>query len=937
MLRRTAPLLACLMSAVLLETPAADKTKSITFQPAADVFVRQGKSVSVGDRLLALSSDGNYVALAKFDTSLLKLVGPYDLHGMSLRLSVQFVRRRSQGAQKGALLAVHRMLRPWPEEAAAWPDAPSLRAGADYETNPWLTAELPKTLKVGDEIVVSGFERLGGKAKVLAAFERGVALRLIPRRGDAIVQVNVHSREARKPGPALVLKIKPEHEQLALRPPTRIIPGQYVVARDGHFYLAGKRIKFWGINLQAGAFKTYEAVDNIARRVRNMGFNAVRVWPTSDCFYTAESARQKRFYPSRRGDGSPTDVYDYMIYRLKQEGLFVHNTALGYVSSTLREHWPGLSVRYKQKGRGYDPFHYNGIPMFRYVDDAYLQMSVEHIRNYLGHRNPYTGKRYAEEETFATWELTNENHFVDSMLRGPKYAKLPRYFKAALQARWTEWLKGKYGTTEALRAAWGELGGQESLDRGIEPGPCYEDASKFPEQRGRDFVEFVTHRCIECSRRLEAVARAQAPAGVGINIAPIAHNTHADLNLHAHYAHAQGDFVSVANYQTRYTKDKTAPHYPWRPLVAELPSFYNFNYGAVAGKPFVVYESSFFRPRPYRAEFAPVMAALAAGLDWDAVYFYTLGQPWAIAPLPCGDLDFCKRPLAIPYGTSHDAYCTGFHHGNDEVFMATLALAGRAFLSDTIKPCANPLTVTYGRPALFDPAMRAYHPRGEVLYNGKSRQVERLYVRFFPSSIRSRLRLAFDPRSSVAVAVAGELAPMDDRSAVRASESILWDRPRQRLVIDTPNVKLVTGFFKDGHEFRDGVTVEGLSREFATFGLAALDGKPIAESRDILLALVSKSANTGYAFDPSKMGSGPVGHIMGIVDRGRWPIVVERVAARVHLPLSRAERKAQGAAPARVVTRYNFALYPYAEGRSGSVIAITEDEPLFLARIRRHD
>ncbi len=899
------------------------------FRPSDDLFVRAGKAAYVNEPLLAMSSDGEYVAVLRFDTSLLRLVGEYNLLSARLKLGGQYVRRARRPGRAGALLAAHRVLKPWSERRHPWTRSLRLEPGVDYEKEPWVTVESPPNLKVGDTILTSAFPRRGSAAEMLAAFRRGIVLRLIPRQGDSIIQVNVHSRESRKTRPALVLRIRPRRAQLSLRPPTRILPGRYVTAKNGCFYLAGRRIRFWGINIQAGAFPSYEAIDHVARRLRNMGFNAVRVWPTTGAFYTPESAARKQFRRAVKGDGSPLDLYDYMIFRLKQEGLFIHNTALGYISSIMREHWPGLRVRYKRKRRGFDNFHYNVIPIYRYINDAYLEMSAAHARNYLNHRNPYTGKRYAEEEAFATWELTNENHFVDTMLRGEKYAKLPDYFKADLRARWNEWLRAKYKTTAALRRAWGGLQPGESLERGgVSVGPHYEDAGKLPAARGRDFVQFVTERFVQCSRYLEKTARSQAPAGVGIRVAPIAYNTHADFSLHAHYAASQGDFMARATYQTRYTKDRSKPHYPWRPIVCERPYFYNFNYAAVAGKPFLVYEASFFRPRPHRAEYAPVLAALAAGQDWDAVYFYTFGQPWAIAPPPCSDLDFCSRPLTMPYNASHDGYCAGFHHGNDEIFMASLALAGRAFLSGSLQPCPREAVVTYGRRALFDPAMRSYHPRGKVRVlsdHGQARwkDLPQLYMGFFWTSIRSRLRLAFDPRSSAAVTVRGPLALKDDLEAVQASESIRWDPPRGRLVMDSPQAKLVVGFIRDGQTFRGGVRVTNVTRDFAMFGLAALDGKPLRESGDMLLALVSTSANTGYAFDPTKIGSGPVGHVLGIVDRGRWPVAVQRVGAEVHLP-------ARG-----TITRYNFALYPYAAGRFDRVLTFTEDEPLFLARIRR--
>ena len=148
------------------------------------------------------------------------------------------------------------------------------------------------------------------------------------------------------------------------------------------------------------------------------------------------------------------------------------------------------------------------------------------------------------------------------------------------------------------------------------------------------------------------------------------------------------------------------------------------------------------------------------------------------------------------------------------------------------------------------------------------------------------------------------------------------DYGRGLLTINTPNAKSAIGLLADAGKLDlDGMTVD-CKTEFATITATSLDGRPIARSSDLLVTLVSKSANTGYAFDPARVGDGPVGHIKGITDRGRWPIVVKRVSAEVQLPVR------------GTITRYNFALFPYSSASCDGKLVLAEDEPLFLARIQ---
>lgn len=727
-----------------------------------------------------------------------------------------------------------------------------------------------------------------------------------------------------------------DQHKLELFPQVRPHAGSYVTRKGPDFFYDGKPIRFWGMNLQAGSFKSYEAIDNVVQRIRNMGCNAVRLWATGHPFYTPESTAQGKMVTAVKGDGSKLDLYDYMVYKLQKAGIFIHNTSLGAHGPEM-QYWPGIDIVLERKNKtGYDHNYYNVFPIMKYLHKDFKYAAEQHIKMYLNRVNLYTGQRYAEMPVFATWELVNENHTVAYILEG-RFKKWPAAFEQILQQDWNQWLLDKYGTRDALKNAWGKLDDNEDpATNSVKPAPTYKEANKYPKQRGNDFVQFVQHLFISQSKRFEQVARSCAPAGIGINTAPIAANTHPDLNLQAQYANDILDFASVGAYQTPFTTDKKKPHYPWRPICTERPYFYNLNFQTIYNKPFVVYEHSFFRPYPYRAEWDPAMMLLGAGLGWDAIYLYAFGQPWAIGDNKMTDDGFLTKPLPIPRGTSHDAHCRSFHHGGDEVLMASSALAGQAFING-IAPNKAKTRIIFGQPAIEGLAYKNYGNTtperalpGRDMMGGEAEwyRMPNIYRKFMHSSIRKQLTLDFDPTQKTPIRVVGELMDMtmlgdEDQSIVQASPQITWDPKKERFILDAPHSKIVVGFIRNGYTFKDGIKLNPINRDFAMFGIAARDGKPIAESKDILIALTSKSANTDYKLDPSKIKGSTLGHIKGVVNPGKAPVIVERVAAKIDIPGVKG-----------TLTCYDFTRKAYRTEQINGSVTFSTDEPLFLARIR---
>jgi len=232
----------------------------------------------------------------------------------------------------------------------------------------------------------------------------------------------------------------------------------FISVRDGHFVDgSGKRIRFFGTNLCFAAdFPPHEVAEKVARRMAKFGLNIVR-------FHHMDSQP----FPSGIWDGTyqdrqhlsaeALDRLDYLIYQLKLNGIYADLNL--HVSRTLGEA-DGIQEAgaLPSMGKGVDNLH-----------PRMIELQQQYARDLLGHVNPYTDNRYADEPAVAMIEINNENSLVSSWANG-EIDRLPGYLQKLLDERWIEWLKRKYADTEALRKAWSEgaqpLSGKELLRNG---------------------------------------------------------------------------------------------------------------------------------------------------------------------------------------------------------------------------------------------------------------------------------------------------------------------------------------------------------------------------------------------------------------------------------------------------------------------------------------
>lgn len=228
----------------------------------------------------------------------------------------------------------------------------------------------------------------------------------------------------------------------------------FVTVANGHLSLGGQRLKMLGVNIVFGSnFPSHDEADIAAKRMARFGINIVR-FHHMDTTAAPNGLLQK---DRRTLDPEMLDRLDYFIAALKRAGIYCDlNLHVGRAYPGMGEVWEG------------GPQYWKGVDHF-YPDMIRLQKDF--ARDLLTHRNPYTGTRYAEEPAVAIVEINNENGLLrewgDGALDG---MTLP--YRSALTQKWQAWLKQRYGSDHALRAAWGakaEPLGAEMLAAGISP------------------------------------------------------------------------------------------------------------------------------------------------------------------------------------------------------------------------------------------------------------------------------------------------------------------------------------------------------------------------------------------------------------------------------------------------------------------------------------
>ena len=174
--------------------------------------------------------------------------------------------------------------------------------------------------------------------------------------------------------------------------------GKYgrVTVKNGRFVFEKKPdtpVTFYGTNLVGTSqIDTKEHCEKLAKRLAAFGFNCIRIH-----HHDNEICDRK---DTRKLDADLTDKLDYLIYCIKQEGMYI--TTDTYVSRRnftkveLPEYAPIASPR--------------EFKALFWIEDKVFENWKTAALNFLTHKNPYTGMSLLEDPALITLSLINEGN-----------------------------------------------------------------------------------------------------------------------------------------------------------------------------------------------------------------------------------------------------------------------------------------------------------------------------------------------------------------------------------------------------------------------------------------------------------------------------------------------------------------------------------------------
>ena len=198
----------------------------------------------------------------------------------------------------------------------------------------------------------------------------------------------------------------------------------------------GTKAKFWGVNFNGAAcFGSHEYSEKVARRLSKMGTNIVRFhqldaeWHTPNIFSFTKGKRNVGGHL----DPECMDRLDYLIYCLKNEGIYVYLDMLTYRKFRSDE---GVENAHALKNAAKPVCNYN-----RHL----IELQKEFCRDIWTHQNPYTKLAYCDEPAIVLTEIANET----DLFTGFNITSIPEPYRKELVTRFGEWLTANKLTGDA--------------------------------------------------------------------------------------------------------------------------------------------------------------------------------------------------------------------------------------------------------------------------------------------------------------------------------------------------------------------------------------------------------------------------------------------------------------------------------------------------------
>jgi hypothetical protein len=574
----------------------------------------------------------------------------------------------------------------------------------------------------------------------------------------------------------------PEPQPEAPAPAASIpsLPGLKIA--DGHFRDAsGEIVRFWGVNL-VSLYPTHRQAENIAATLAGMQVNLARphhLLRRSKDWNPRMVSGAIALYGKNSVDLDPAALerFDYLNAELQKKGIYLAMSA--HFTRTIiagdvdilettpedRDAW----VKAVDELNGWDwKKGFDLKKLLPVVDERSALVMEESNRRLFSHRNPYTGRTYAEDPQVLSIEVLNESSLEYAIICTNRF---PDYFQAKLEARW-----------KAFRES-----------QGAAPCDLYKMPDATAKQHRARFLRQLDEDFFLRMKKFLASLGCQAPV------------TYSNL--------WRGDNVNQMHYEHAAWMENHAYVDP-RLADSRNDGVYEVSRGALAGKPFFIGElnqaegeEKIKEQKPYRTMLQAGMVAYGLLQDWDGLEWFS----WVHGDQHL-DADGNSREAG------RDASLGEMM--SDRMMQDHLRALGHVFRRELIKPSVQPVTVWVDRP--FNGG--DYHSlmRGKTNYKPGWQGVH-------------AIRKAYGPVPE-GQATAPWMTQDVAQPIISDTGEIVKDTKRKQLTVTAPQVEIISGAL-------DGAAPQGpkyLRQDGAglwgTLVLVALDDKPLAESRHLLVS-----------------------------------------------------------------------------------------------------
>jgi len=368
--------------------------------------------------------------------------------------------------------------------------------------------------------------------------------------------------------------------------------GKYGWIRNvgGHFEfekLPGRPQRFYGVNLCFTAnFPDHGLADKLVTRLRRFGYNAIRLHH-HDGGTVEGSADGLTLNPENM------DRLDYLVAAAIREGLYI--TTDLFVSRTRAIKWRHIGV---------DRDGLVEMQLFKAlcaVYDPAFENWAAYAKNFMGHVNKYTGRRYADEPALSLISLVNEGGLFMGWSHGTSEDPL-------VAASWRAWMAAKRAADPSFA---------EGVDGENPPKSCW-DAKARPV-----FDQWAAELETKMVARMKTHLRSLGAKALVTNDNNGPHYV-ARNGLAADYDYIDDHFyVDHPSFlEKRWQLPSRCPNVnQLRGDRTVVPVDVNFPF--VEGKPFTITEWNFSSPGRYRGVGGILTGATAALRDMDGLWRFT--------------------------------------------------------------------------------------------------------------------------------------------------------------------------------------------------------------------------------------------------------------------------------------------------------------------------